>query len=88
MRPPYSYESDHRVVGAIILWCPFNKYPFGIDIRDESNSTMQAVLTKPYDFDEERGDAHLHTGGLLRRILDKSPFTRDEALHLYRSLLG
>lgn len=57
-------------------WCLFNEYPFGIDIRDDSNSIMQAVLTKPYDLDEERDAVHPYTGDLLRRILDKSPFTR------------
>jgi len=73
---PYPYESDHWAMGVIMHWCLFNEYPFGIDIRDDSNSIMQAVLTKPYDLDEERDAVHPYTGDLLRRILDKSPFTR------------
>lgn len=73
---PYSYESDHWAMGVIMHRCLFDQCPFGIEIRDDSNSVMQAVLTEPYDVNEERDAVRPYTGDFLRRILDKSPFTR------------
>lgn len=79
MGTPFSYETDHWAMGVIMHWCLFNEYPFGVKIRDTSDSIRDAVLMEPYDLDEERDAVDPYTGDLLRRILDKSSFSRIKA---------
>jgi len=76
---PFSYETDHWAMGVIMHWCLFNEYPFGVKVRDTPDSTRDAVLMEPYDLDEERDAVDPYTGDLLRRILDKSSFSRIKA---------
>ena len=73
---PFSYEADHWAMGVIIHWCLFDGYPFGVKVKDDSDSVRDAVLRVPYDVDEGRDGVDPYTGDLLRRILDKSPFSR------------
>lgn len=81
---PFSYETDHWAMGVIVHWCLFNQYPFGVEIGDASGSIMDAVLLEPYDLDEESYTVHPYTGDLLRRIFDKSPFSRIDASAMKR----
>jgi serine/threonine protein kinase len=73
---PFSYEADHWGMGVIMHWCLFDEYPFGVKVRDDSDSIRNAVLGVSYDLDEGRDAVDPHTGDLLRCILDKSPFSR------------
>jgi len=81
---PISYATDHWATGVIMHWCLFNEYPFGVKIRDSPRSIRNAVLTEPYDLDEERDAVDPHTGNLLRRILDKSSLLRIKASAMKR----
>ena len=60
-------------------WCLFDEYPFGVKVTDTPESIRDAVLTTPYDLDEERDGLDPYTGDFLRRILDKSSFSRIKA---------
>lgn len=73
---PFSYEADYWAMGIMMHWCLFDKYPFGVKIRDGSDSVGNAVVRKRYDLDEERDGIDPYTGDLLRRLLVKSPFSR------------
>lgn len=56
-------------------WCLFDDYPFGVKVRDDSDTIGDAVLEKCYELDEE----HLtdpYTGDLLHRLFNKYPFSR------------
>jgi len=74
-----SYATDHWAMGVIMHWCLFNEYPFEVKVRDSPQSIRDAVLTEPYDLDEERDGLDPHTGDFLRRILDKSSSSRIKA---------
>ena len=76
---PISYAADHWAMGVIMHWCLFNEYPFEVEIRDSPQSIRDAVLMEPYDLDEDRDAVDPHTGDFLRRILDKSSFSRIKA---------
>lgn len=73
---PFSYEADHWAMGVIMHWCLFDDHPFGVKVRDDSDSIRNAVLRVPYDLDEERDAVDPYTSDLLRRMLDKSPSGR------------
>jgi len=92
MGMPISYEADCWAMGVIMHWCLFDEYPFGVKIRDTPQSISDAVLTEPYDLDEERDAVDPYTGDLLRRILDKSSFSRIRGpamkYHLRRRRMG
>jgi len=76
---PISYGTDHWAMGVIMHWCLLSEYPFGVKIRDSPQSIKNAVLTEPYDLDEERDAVDPHAGDLLRRLLDKSSVSRIKA---------
>lgn len=81
---PFSYETDHWAMGIIMHWCLFDEYPFGVKIRDDSDSIMDAVLMEPYDLNEECDAVYPYAGDFLRRILDKSPVSRIRASAMKR----
>ncbi|KAF9784765.1 kinase-like domain-containing protein, partial [Thelephora terrestris] len=72
----FSYEADHWAMGIIMHWCLFDEYPFDVKIKDDSDSVGDAVLRRRYGLEEERDGIDPYTGDLLRRLLDKSPFSR------------
>jgi serine/threonine protein kinase len=81
---PYSYRSDHWAMGVLMHWCLFDGYPFGVTVEDDPDSIKEAILTEPYDLDEERDAVDPHTGDFLRRILHKVPFKRIGASEMKR----
>lgn len=80
----FSYEADYWAMGVIMHWCLFNGYPFGVKVRDGSDSIGNAVLRVPYDLDEERDAVNSYTSDFLRHILDKSSFSRIRSLAMKR----
>jgi serine/threonine protein kinase len=76
MGMPFSYEADYWAMGIIMHWCLLDEYPFGVKVRDDSDSIREAVLRVPYDLDEERDAVDPYTSDILRRLLDKSPSSR------------
>ena len=72
---PFSYEADHWAMGVIMHRCLFNDYPFGVKVRDDSDSIGDAVLKGRYNLGEEH-PVDPYTGDLLYRLFDKSPFSR------------
>jgi serine/threonine protein kinase len=81
---PISYETDHWAMGVVMHWCLFNEYPFGVKTGDTSESIGDAVLTEPYDLNEERDAVDPNTGDLLRCVFNKSSFSRIKASAMKR----
>ena len=81
---PYGYRSDHWAMGVLMHWCLFDEYPFGVAIEDDPDSIGEAILTEPYDLDEERDAVDPYTGDFLRRVLHKLPFKRISASEMKR----
>jgi serine/threonine protein kinase len=80
----FSYEADHWAMGIIMHWCLFDEYPFEVKIKDDSDSVGDAVLRRRYGLEEERDGIDPYTGDLLRRLLDKSPFSRIKSAAMKR----
>ena len=60
-------ETDYWAMGIIAHWCLFEEYPFGVKTSYDVDPIK----------DLEQCDAvDPSTGDLLRRVLDKSPFSR------------